>query len=217
MAWWWNLLAVLSFCVWSVLLLFLRFNVQFNPVCTFYTQNIVRSICMDSVMHAYHPTRSFWNNKTLGSNAAPLQTRWVEESLTLCSLCDVHHSAASQPSDTEDPLCHHPHAAWSQETLFQKGRLIFSLTIREWLKNRHQTGLIKNRRRLHICMAPLILPRYPHLHYLPFHTHRSSFSLSHDKQGPLNFPSAQTDNRLELHSIIEYLISVVLQLCPHLQ
>lgn len=47
-----------------------------------------------------------------------------------------------------------------RETLLQKGRLIFSLTIREWLKNRHQTGLIKNRRSLHECVTPLILQKW---------------------------------------------------------
>lgn len=79
------------------------------------------------------------------------KNRWVEESRTPCSLCGALHSAASRRSDTEDPLCHYYHAAWSRETLFQNGGLIFSRTIREWLKNRHQTGLIKNRRRLHYC------------------------------------------------------------------
>lgn len=79
--------------------------------------------------------------------STPPNTRWVEESLTpavrvVCSTL-LHHSQVTQRI-----LCvsHHHHAAWSQETLLQKGRLIFSQTLREWLKNRHQTGLIKNRR-----------------------------------------------------------------------
>lgn len=109
------------------------------------------------------------NNNMRGAVQRPLQTRWVEESLTPCSLCGALHSAASQLSDTEDPLCHHYHAAWSQETLFQKGRLIFSLTIREWLKNRHQTGLIKNRRRLQKCVAPLLLEIWTRPQHYPCH------------------------------------------------
>lgn len=100
------------------------------------------------ISHAVHPPPLQTTMTTTSSDPQKQTDKWVEERLTPCSLCGALHSAASRRSDTEDPLCHYYHAAWSRETLFQNGGLIFSRTIREWLKNRHQTGLIKNRRRL---------------------------------------------------------------------
>ena len=67
--------------------------------------------------------------------------------------CFFYYFAASQPSDTVGPLWpRHHHTARSQGTLFQYRSLIFSPVSREWLKNRHQTGLIKNRGRQKVSL-----------------------------------------------------------------
>lgn len=151
-----------------------------QPQASLYMENAEKHLHELRNPHAFPQFLLKPDNMREQCSAPPNQMGGGESDSSACVLRStlLHHSQ----SDTEDPLCHHHHhAAWSQETLFQKGRLIFSLTIREWLKNRHQTGLIKNRKG---CLNVWLLWSF----YI--HSHRDHLSLFHmTKLSLLNFTS----------------------------
>ncbi|MEQ2189955.1 hypothetical protein GOODEAATRI_030654 [Goodea atripinnis] len=113
------------------------------------------------------------------------------------ALCGVLLSAASQPSDTEDPLCHHHHhTAWSQETLLQKRKTHFSLTLRSDSRIDIKLGCLKIEG-LHKWLTLLILQKVPnHFFCTHTHTHTQIQLLSLTEQSEFTeLKAAQTDSR----------------------